>query len=87
MVPGAPGWGEDDDPVMLHDGERARVMPLVPGDQRQFYRELAAGIRGEAPIPVLPEQALGVMAVNAAAIRSAAEGRTMPIETATCATL
>lgn len=87
MVPGAPGWGEDDDPLMLHDGERARVMPLVPGDQRQFYRELAAAIRGEAPIPVLPEQALGVMAVIAAAIRSAAEGRTMPIETATCATL
>lgn len=87
MVPGAPGWGEDDDPLMLHDGEGARAMPLVPGDQRQFYRALAAAIRGEGPNPVLPEQALGVMAVIEAAIRSADEGRTMPIETAACATV
>lgn len=87
MVPGAPGWGEDDDPLMLHDGECSRALSLVPGDQRQFYRALAAAIRGEGHNPVLPEQALGVMAVIEAAIRSADEGRTVPIQTATPAAL
>ena len=75
MVPGAAGWGEDADALVLHTADGERTLPGVSGDQRQFYAQLAAAVRGAAPNPVPPEQALAVMAVVEAGIRASAERR------------
>ncbi|WP_334185769.1 oxidoreductase [Novosphingobium sp.] len=76
MTPGAPGWGEDIDPLVLHDSEgHASRLPAEPGDQREFYRLVGDAVRGRAANPVPPIQSLAVMAVIEAAERSAAEGR------------
>jgi predicted dehydrogenase len=77
MLPGAPGWGSDPDPAVLHDGAtgQSRTLPALPGDQREYYRCLREAIHGRAPNPVPPAQASTCMAVLDAALRSAAEGR------------
>lgn len=75
MRPGAPGWGEDDDLLMLHDGQESRALPAIAGDQRGFYRGMVAAVRGEGPNPVPPAQALAVMAVLEAGQRASAERR------------
>jgi predicted dehydrogenase len=77
MVPGAPGWGEDDDPLVLYDGEGSRSLAVQPGDQRAFYRGIVAAIRGTAPNPVPPAQALSVMSLIEAGMRSSEERRTI----------
>ncbi|AOX20380.1 oxidoreductase [Kozakia baliensis] len=75
MTPGAPGWGEDADPVLLYDGSGTTCSQLaVAGDQRRFYAGIAAALNGGAPNPVTPLQALAVMSVLEAAIRSAETG-------------
>lgn len=75
MIPGASGWGEDGDPLVLHDGDRTRDLPMLPGDQRGFYRGIAAAVRGEGANPVPPHEALAVMALIDAGLRSSAERR------------
>lgn len=80
MVPGAPGWGEDGDPPVLYDGGGRRDLPTQAGDQRAFYRDIAAAIRGGAPNPVPPGAALAVMAVVDAGIRASAERRAVAPE-------
>lgn len=75
MIPGAAGWGEDDDPLVLYDGEQSRGLPTLPGDQRDFYRGVAAAVRGEGPNPVMPHEALAVMALIDAGLQSSAERR------------
>jgi predicted dehydrogenase len=75
MLPGTPGWGEDDDPLVFHDGKNSRELPLVAGDQRTFYREMAGAIRGGGANPVPPFQSLAVMAVIEAGLRASAERR------------
>lgn len=80
MVPGAPGWGRDDDPLVYFGGEGEPVHARVPdGDQRRFYAGLRDAIRGNAPNPVPPVQALAVMAVIEAGLTSAREGRAAPL--------
>ena len=79
MTPGAPGWGEDDDPLVLHDGEGSRAVPWVAGDQRAFYRGVVDAIRGVGANPVPPGEALAVMAVIEAGLRSSAEQRVVPL--------
>ncbi|MDF2638983.1 MAG: oxidoreductase [Novosphingobium lindaniclasticum] len=75
MTPGAPGWGEDPDPLVLYDAEgHASRLPAEHGDQREFYRLVAEAVRGRDANPVPPIQSLAVMAVIDAAERSAAEG-------------
>jgi predicted dehydrogenase len=75
LVPGVPGWGEDDDPLVLHDGEGTRALPLIAGDQRRFYRDLSLAIRGRAPNPVPAAEALAVMAVIEAGLQASLERR------------
>jgi predicted dehydrogenase len=76
MRPGAEGWGRDDDPLHLFDGEGGRTtQPAQAGDQRRYYAGIAAALRGEAANPVPPVQALAVMAVVEAAVTAAATGR------------
>lgn len=74
-LPGAPGWGEDADPILVHDAEGHRALPAISGDQRGFYRGMVAAIRGEGPNPVPPDQALAVMAVIDAGQRASREQR------------
>jgi predicted dehydrogenase len=79
MRPGAEGWGEDGDPLVVHDGDGARSIPATPGDQREFYRHVLAALQGSGPGPVRPIEALAVMAVLDAGITSAREGKSVPV--------
>ncbi len=74
MRPGDAHWGEDPDALMLHDGSQRRERPAVPGDQRDYYRGIAAALNGTGNNPVAPIEALAVMAVLNAAIDSAKTG-------------
>jgi predicted dehydrogenase len=76
IVPGAAGWGEDDDAQLWHDehGAVSRV-PTPPGDQRRYYMAVRDALRGQGPNPVTPAQAVALMAVLEAAVESAAQGR------------
>jgi len=76
MSPGAPGWGDDADDLLLHHGDgQVMRMPSLPGDQRRYYMALRDAVHGQGDNPVSPQQAITVMAVLEAAITSAAEGR------------
>lgn len=59
-------------PVPL-PGEATPVAP-VETDAREFYRLLAAALRGAGPLPVDPAETLHVLRVLEAAARSAADG-------------
>jgi predicted dehydrogenase len=50
------------------------TIPNAPGDWRDFYRNLAAALRGEAPLAVLPEEVRENVRVMEAAFRSAESG-------------
>ncbi|GAB7552451.1 oxidoreductase [Novosphingobium sp. 11B] len=80
LRPGAPGWGEDADALVVYDGSgEPRSIPATPGDQRGFYTAVAAALAGDALPPVRPIEALAVMAVLEAGAASAREGRSMPL--------
>ena len=78
-TPGDPGWGEDPAPgiltLMRSDGPESETIRGEPGDYRQFYLQLCSALRGEAPNPVPPREAVAVMAVIEAGIESAETGR------------
>jgi predicted dehydrogenase len=91
VQPGAPGWGEDDRPVWISDGERALARPRERGDYRAFYagvrdaiaadvgpRAGAAGGATASAAPVAADDARQVMALLLAAAASSAQGRTLP---------
>jgi predicted dehydrogenase len=75
--PGGECWGEDPVPGMLTPGgaERYSVTPNLRGDYRLFWSALVAAIHGTGPNPVPPEEALAVMEVLDAGVRSAAARR------------
>jgi predicted dehydrogenase len=75
-VPGGERWGHDPDEgrLTLGDGS-AFSLPNRAGDYRLFWDALATAIRGEAPNPVAAGEALLVMEVLDAGLRSAAERR------------
>ena len=79
MRPGLPGFGQDDDPLILFDGEGERSLPSPIGDQSGYYRDIARAVRGEGDNPVPPVQALAVMAVLEAAELSSASGRSVSL--------
>ena len=75
MIPGAPGWGEDPDDLLLLDGTSPPLSSPAPaGDHRAFYAALREALLGRAPNPVRPDEALAVMAVLDAAARAASTG-------------
>ncbi|MGK2922370.1 MAG: oxidoreductase [Methyloceanibacter sp.] len=77
LVVGAPGWGVDPKPGTFVDGEtgqRSRA-PGPAGDYLAYYAGTASALRGEGPPPVTPRQALSVMEVLDAGLRSAASRR------------
>ena len=79
--PGDPGWGEE--PPERHGTLTVDVAGLastarlasVPGDYGAFYREMAAAVRGEGPVPVPAEQARDVIRVIEKAMGSSRDGR------------
>jgi predicted dehydrogenase len=81
--PGDPRWGSFDSfEVVRHAGGPPGPVPLpgeatpvapVETDAREFYRLLAAALRGGAPLPVDPAESLHVLRVLEAAARSARE--------------
>ena len=77
-TPGDADWGVDPDAGIFTDGDGiARAVPNLRGDYRRFWTALAAAIRGEGPNPVPATDAIAVMEVLDAGLRSAAEGRTI----------
>lgn len=75
LIPGGPGWGEDTDPLILHEAHGSiRQIVAQPGDQRAFYIGVRDAMKGDARNPVSPIQALAVMAVVEAAVVSSATG-------------
>lgn len=76
FLPGAPGWGEDSDDMLLYDAAgRQTRRPTPPGNQLRYYSELHGAITAKGPNPVPRQQILAVMAVLDAGRRSARTGR------------
>jgi predicted dehydrogenase len=72
--PGGPDWGYDPDQGSLTQGDpqRTEILPNCRGDYRRFWQALGAAIRGEGPNPVPGIEAMTVMEVLDAGLRSAA---------------
>ncbi|MGC1549018.1 MAG: oxidoreductase, partial [Rhodanobacter sp.] len=79
LNPGAPGWGQDEDDLLLYQDGEVRRMPTPAGDQRQYYFAIHQALCAGAVNPVPPIQALAVMAVIEAAEQSAMQGQQMPL--------
>jgi predicted dehydrogenase len=74
--PGRPGWGQDDDPLLvLRDGAEVERLPVPAGDYGQFYAAMRDAIRDRRPSPVSVAEATAVMAIIAAGIESSRTGR------------
>ncbi len=72
--PGGPDWGHDTDDGILTLGDPQPTTETLPnrrGDYRAFWRALAAAIRDGGPNPVPATEALMVMEVLDAGLRSA----------------
>lgn len=82
--PEDPRWGSFDSfQVVRHAGGPPGPVPLpgeatpvepVKTDAREYYRLLAAALRGSEPLPVDPAESLHVLRVLEAAVRSGDEG-------------
>ncbi len=74
LRPGMKGWGAE--PPERHGRlSRGGSVPTLPGAYEGFYRQLAAALAGEGPVPVTAESASQVIRILEAAVRSAAEGK------------
>jgi predicted dehydrogenase len=65
---------------MLGVGEEVVPVPTQAGAYRRFYEGLVDALRGIAPPPVDPRDAIASLAVIEAAQRSAAEQRVVTID-------
>ncbi len=78
LPPAGAEWGHDPQPGLLTTGDPGAPRVTVAnrhGDYRLFWHALAAAIRGEGPNPVPPAEALMVMEVLDAGLRSASQHR------------
>lgn len=78
--PPQPGWGVDPGRAVIvsrsDDGGAVETpVMLERGAHQAYFAAVAAAIRGEAPNPVRPEEALAVMELIELGIESAAQGR------------
>ncbi len=75
--PGSPGWGQDPDPLLFvgEDPGTPTELATPSGSYLDYYTAIAAAVRGEGELPVTPAQAITVMTLIEAGIRSWAEGR------------
>ncbi|MGY5367771.1 oxidoreductase [Enterobacter oligotrophicus] len=81
VIPGSEHWGEDSDDMVLFDanGETSRVK-TPKGDQRQYYLNVRDALTGKTENPVHAVEALAVMAVLEAAVKSSETGSTQALE-------
>lgn len=71
MRPGAAGWGEDPDDLIVHGPDAVpQARAAVAGDQRRYYAGVVAAVSGSGGGGVSPAQAVAVMAVIEAAAES-----------------
>ena len=79
QAPGGADWGRDPTDGLLTsvgpDGPSTAPYANERGDYRLFWQAVAASIRGEGSNPVPPSEALAVMEVLDAGLRSATEHR------------
>lgn len=80
IMPGAAGWGTDDDALIVFDAQgHERLVPATPGDQRRFYAGMRDAILGREPNPVPAIEALAVMAVIEAGASSSHQQTAIPL--------
>jgi scyllo-inositol 2-dehydrogenase (NADP+) len=77
LRPGDPGFGDEPEDRwgVLGTGGDVRPVPTIRGAYGRFYEGVAAALRGEAPPPVEPDEAVAALKVLDAARTSAAENR------------
>ena len=81
-LPDRPGFGEDPEEHWGRlgiDGGFTRI-PTEPGAYRRFYESLVDAVRGVAPPPVNPDDAIATLTVIEAAQQSAAERRVIGMQ-------
>lgn len=80
-VPGGEGWGLDPlDGMLTLPGEAPAAVPNARGDYCLFWNALAAAIRGEGANPVPATDAIAVMEVLDAGLRSADARREIALD-------
>ncbi|HHA2008063.1 TPA: oxidoreductase [Enterobacter mori] len=81
VIPGSEIWGEDSDDMVLFDAAGDATRLKTPkGDQRQYYINVRDALMGKIENPVHPVEALAVMAVLEAAVKSSETGSTQTLE-------
>ncbi|UYC12986.1 oxidoreductase [Xanthomonas sp. CFBP 8445] len=85
VAPGAPEWGEDPLPGQLRlvgaDGTHSvQTLPAHRGDYRDCYAAFREALAGRGPAPVDAAQALAVMRLLEAGVRSAASGCSVTLD-------
>jgi len=81
VTPGSQDWGQDDDSLVIYDASlQAHAQATPQGDQRQYYMLIRDALKGQIANPVPPVEALAVMAVLEAAVRSAESGMVQTLD-------
>lgn len=81
VIPGSESWGEDsDDMVLFNAAGDATRLKTPKGDQRQYYINVRDALTGTIGNPVHPVEALAVMAVLEAAVKSSETGTTQTLD-------
>lgn len=81
VIPGSEAWGEDSDSMVFFGANGEPQTVTTPkGDQRQYYINVRDALLGKITNPVHPVEALAVMAVLEAAVKSSETGTTQALE-------
>ncbi|HET9597040.1 MAG TPA: Gfo/Idh/MocA family oxidoreductase [Anaeromyxobacteraceae bacterium] len=77
--PGSPGWGEEPPELWGRLGMEGATQEVRTdaGSYQRFYAGVATALRGEAPPPVDPADAIAALEIIEAARRSAEQGQTV----------
>ena len=80
-TPADADWGvtPPDEYGRLGAGGATEPYPTLPGAYQQYYAGIAQALRGQAPVPVEPRDAVAALTVIEAARRSADEHRTVTL--------
>ncbi|MGO3910041.1 oxidoreductase [Huaxiibacter chinensis] len=80
IIPGSAHWGEDSDDLVVYDASGQPQTHRTPkGDQRQYYIQIRDALNGKRSNPVPPVEALAVMAVLEAALKTPDPATTKPV--------